>query len=402
MGARKIAVWCGVLAAGLFGGGTAMGGDSDGDAASQIRPARERLVEYWLIGGSDRDNEARRNVKTRQVGDDGWTAFVEQRVRPAYQWGLRRFWLHNPFGTVPGEVMQFDQYLDAKEAGLHMLTDDFVSAWRPVVDGRFGEPVELIAYMGTANFNDDRLARAKSQRDPAAVLATALRCIQPVLLAGASIGADAASTLPDDGPEFDFYKFLEGIGLRVYVEARPRLDAPGWSRFPVASMNDWWLRSNPEQYPSSQRVRNEQLRGGVVRIMNDLRGASSDPADVQEAIARIRHALLEGHTVVFRGDGLRAAGVTIDQLVAGIDEQLGVDPNGNSRLADADRKVGDPTSAAPADGRLDVDPGITIEVRRGGTVTQPARPAPKATKPDGSSDDTFRPYVRTRTKPGTH
>jgi hypothetical protein len=401
MGARKIAVWWGLLAASLFGGGTAMGGDSDGDSGSGIRPARERLVEYWLIGGSDRDNDSRRNVKPRQVGDGGWTDFVEERVRPAYQWGLRRFWLHNPFGTVPGEVMQFDQYLDAKEAGLHMLTDDFASAWRPIVDGRFGEPVELIAYMGTANFNDDRLARAKSERDPAAVLATALRCIQPVLLAGASIGADAASTLPDNGPEFDFYKFLEGIGLQVYVEARPRLEAPGWSHFPVASMNDWWLRSDPDRYPSSQRVPNDQLRGGVVRIMNDLRGASSDPADVQESIARVRHALLEGHTVVFRGDGLRAAGVTIDQLVAGIDEQLGVDPNEDSRLADADPKTDAPTSATSAGRRPEVDPGITIEVRRGGTATKPARQAPNTTKPAESSDDTFRPYVRTRTKPGT-
>ncbi len=192
MGARKIAVWCGVMAAGLFSGGAVMADDPTEAEAPGILPARERLVEFWLIGGSDKGNEARRNVKPRQVGEGGWTAFVEERVRPAYQWGLRRFWLHNPFGTVPGEVMQFDQYLDAKEAGLHMLTDDFASAWRPIVDGRFGEPVELIAYLGTANFNDDRLARAKAEGDPGAVFATALQCVKPALLAGASIGADAA------------------------------------------------------------------------------------------------------------------------------------------------------------------------------------------------------------------
>jgi hypothetical protein len=399
MGARKIAVWGGVLVAGLLGGRTVVADDPAAGSEAGIRPARERLVEYWLIGGSDRDNESRRNVKPRQVGEGGWTAFVEERVRPAYQWGLRRFWLHNPFGTVPGEVMQFDQYLDAKEAGLHMLTDDFASAWRPVVDGRFGEPVELIAYLGTANFNDDRLARAKAERDPAAVLATALRCVQPVLLAGASLGADAASTLPDDGPEFDFYKFLEGIGQRVYVEARPRLEAPGWRRFPVVSMDDWWLRSDPERYPSSQRVRNDQLQGGVVRIMNDLRGASTDAGDVQESIARIRHALLEGHTVVFRGDGLRAAGVTIDQLIAGIDEQLGVDPDEDSRLMNGNDKPNAPETASPSGRRQGDDAGITIEVRGGKAATSPTRRT-TSNPPVEPSGDSLRPYVRTRTKPG--
>jgi hypothetical protein len=399
MGARKIAVWGGVLVAGLLGGRTVVADDPAAGSEAGIRPARERLVEYWLIGGSDRDNESRRNVKPRQVGEGGWTAFVEERVRPAYQWGLRRFWLHNPFGTVPGEVMQFDQYLDAKEAGLHMLTDDFASAWRPVVDGRFGEPVELIAYLGTANFNDDRLARAKAERDPAAVLATALRCVQPVLLAGASLGADAASTLPDDGPEFDFYKFLEGIGQRVYVEARPRLEAPGWRRFPVVSMDDWWLRSDPERYPSSQRVRNDQLQGGVVRIMNDLRGASTDAGDVQESIARIRHALLEGHTVVFRGDGLRAAGVTIDQLIAGIDEQLGVDPDEDSRLMNGNDKPNAPVTASPSGRRQGDDAGITIEVRGGKAATSPTRRT-TSNPPVEPSGDSLRPYVRTRTKPG--
>jgi hypothetical protein len=337
-------------------------------------------------------------VKPRQVTDDGWSAFVEDRVRPAYQWGLRRFWLHNPFGTVPGEDMQFDQFLDAKEAGLNMLTDDFASAWRPVVDGRFGEPVELIAYMGVANFKDDRLGRAAAQRDPAAVLATALRCIQPVLLAGASLGADAASTLPDDGPEFDFYKFLESIGLRIYVEARPRLVAPGWNRFPVASTDEWWARSDPERYPTSARLRNDQLQAGVVRILNDLRGASTDPADVQEGVTRIRQALLEGHTVVFRSDGLRQAGVTIDQLVAGIDEQLGVDPNGDSRVAtDPDLVKGESVPAIPASS----DPGLEIDVRSGASPVTRTKRGASPPKDAARSTGTFRPYVRTRSKPGT-
>ena len=232
------------------------------------------------------------------------------------------------------------------------------------------------------------------------MLATAMKCIRPVLLAGASLGADAASTLPDDGPEFDFYKFLEGIGVRIYVEARPREAAPGWSRSPVASMDDWWIRSDPERYPSSARLTNCQLEGGVVRILNDLRGASSEPEDVQEAITRIRHALLEGHTVVFRGDGMRAAGVTIDQLVEGIDEALGVDPNAGSRIADGDApSASDPGAASRQVERMLKKPGVSIEINKTGTKRRNAGPSSVIRSGDGS-DGTFRPYVRTRSRGG--
>lgn len=382
---KRRGLFCGVLAMASVATTAATADDDANTDGPSIRPARERLIEYWLIGGSDSGNEARRNVKVRQVGPGGWTDFVTDRVRPAYQWGLRRFWLHNPFGTVPGEDMQFDQYLDAKEADLGELTDDFVSAWRPVVSGRFGEPVELVAYIGTANFSDDRLARSRDQRSPAAVISTALRCIQPLLQAGASIGADAASRLPDDGPEFGFYRFLEGTGVRVYIESRPRLDAPGWKRFPVASMDGWWNMSDPAERPSSARVTNDQIEGEIVRILNDLRGASSDPADVQESIARIRAALLEGHTVVFRGDGLRHAGVTIDQLVEGIDEQLGVDPNADSRVAGVE---------APASELAPFEPGEAA-ARAGGEAPTSATSRPGSKKPEmARPSGEFRPYVK--------
>lgn len=372
----------------------AMSDDESASDAPAIRPARERLIEYWLIGGSDSGNEARRNVKVRQVGDGGWTDFVEDRVRPAYQWGMRRFWLHNPFGTVPGEVMQFDQYLDAKEAGLTALTADFASAWRPVVKGRFGEPVELVAYIGTANFQDDRLAHASDRRDSAAVVATALRCIQPLLLAGASIGADAASRLSDDGPEFGFYKFLQGAGVRVYVESRPRLEAPGWKEFPVASMEGWWHLSDPEERSNSARVPNHEIEGEIVRILNELRGASSAPDAVQEAINAIRSALLEGHTVVFRGDGLRQAGITIDQLVEGIDEQLGVDPDVDGRFAGESESAGGLVPLSPEEAAARAGE----ERPQGRSGSGSVRIEPSGSKPAAKPREEFRPYVRIRTR----
>ncbi len=396
MQASRMAIWCTLLISGLTGGNAVVADDPADGSGPAIRPARERLVEYWLIGGSDRGNEVRRNVKPRQVTDDGWSAFVEDRVRPAYQWGLRRFWLHNPFGTVPGEVMQFDQFLDAKEAGLNMLTDDFASAWRPVVDGRFGEPVELIAYMGVANFRDDRLGRAGSERDAAAVLATVLRCIQPILRAGASLGADAAVTMSDDGPEFHFYRFLEEIGIPVYVEARPRVAAPAWGRFPVASTNQWWLRSDPARYPGPMWLPTEEIHGGVVRIFHDLPGASSDPTDVQHVVSQVRAALLEGHTVVFRSDGIRQAGITIDQLVAGIDEQLGVDPDAVSRRTGS---TGSKQPVVPSKRPAEASGGIRIDRKTGDASVTRTGSGAASSSTTKAEDGTPRPDARKRKKP---
>ena len=333
---RVAAVTVGVLG---FVHGTEVFASTDPDQT--IRPARERLVEAWLIGGSHHD-PARRMVGTHQIGAGGWPDFVNQRARDVYDWGLRRFWLHNPFGTLPAQLMQFDQYLDAEDAGLDVLTENFSESWAPVVQGSFGEPVELIAYLGTADSADDRLKTAFADGNPASILGTMLACVKPVLLAGGSIGADMAVKLSDDGPEFHFYKYLESIGIPVYVESRPKLDNPGWAEFPVFAVDAWWKRSDPAHNPDCVpwALPNEAMQAGVVRWMRNYPGASTDPAVIAELVGRIREALLEGHTVLFRSDGLRAAGVTLDQLVAGIDEQLGVE-SGSSGSA-SNEEAGSP------------------------------------------------------------
>ncbi len=74
---------------------------------------------------------------------------------------------------------------------------------------------------------------------------------------------------------------------------------------------------------------NEAMERDVVRWIRDYNGRSTEPAVIEEVIAKIRAALLEGDTVIFRSDGLRAAGVPFERLVEGIDEQLGVDSGAN-------------------------------------------------------------------------
>ncbi len=303
------------------------GASSIAQAAEEkaIRPARERIIEGWLIAGSSED-EGRRKVSMNQIDEGGWPSFVDNRAKDVYDWGVRRFWLHNPFGTVSGEVMQFDQYLDARDAGLDILTENFSEAWGPVTRGSFGEPVELIAYIGTADPDDDRLQTAFDTGNSARILGTMLACVKPLLMANASIGADAAVKLSDDGPAFHFYKYLESIGIPIYVESRPKQANPDWAEFPVFAVNEWWKRSNPEvhQDAAAWALPNSEMKREVVRWIRDYPGKSTDPAVLEDLIQRTRAALLQGDTIILRTDGLRAAGVPFERLVEGIDEQMGI------------------------------------------------------------------------------
>ena len=328
-----------------------------------IRPARERLIEAWLIGGSSNDS-GRRMIGTHQIGSGGWPAFVDQRAKDVYDWGIRRLWLHNPFGTLPNQVMQFDQFLDAQDAGLNVVTENFAEAWAPVVQGSFGEPVELIAYLGTADSADDRLKAAFDGGTSASILGTMLACVKPVLLAGGSVGADAAVRLSDDGPEFRFYKYLESIGIPVYVESRPKIENPRWAEFPVFAVDAWWKRSDPAHNPDCVpwALPNEAMQHDVLRWIRGYPGTSTDPAVIADVVGRIRAALLDGDTVLFRSDGIRAAGVSLNQLVAGIDEQLGVDSGssgGGSGGGDGDSSQNDAMDAIEAQSESFANPSST-------------------------------------------
>ena len=332
-----------------------LGGTSSITQAAEekaIRPARERIIEGWLIAGSSED-ESRRKVSTNQIDSGGWPSFVDNRAKDVYDWGIRRFWLHNPFGTLSDEVMQFDQYLDAREAKLDILTKNFAESWGPVVRGSFGEPVELVAYIGTADPEDDRLKAVFDAGNSARILGTMLACVKPILLAGGSIGADAAVKLPDDGPAFQFYKYLESIGVPIYVESRPKLNNPKWSEFPVFAVDTWWKRSDPALHQDALpwAMPNGDMQREVIRWIRDYSGKSTDPEVLEGLIQKTRAALLQGDTVIIRTDGLRAAGVPFERLVAGIDEQMGISSNSSGGSSVADTSVGGfngPTLARPA------------------------------------------------------
>jgi hypothetical protein len=273
----------------------------------QIRPAAERLVQFYQIGGSGGPVE-RRGVGTNVLpspsgGMSSWKRFL---THPAttpipfyspttvYNWGVRRFHLKNPFGNHSGtsQIMRFDQYIEANEGWTQSgtpyprvpdLADEFVETWKPVVEGSsggLGDPVEVCAYIGALNvtntgdslYGNDRFRSLFLAENFSELEIEINRSLAPMLACGMTIGADASVGLPDNGYEFDFYKKLkngewntEWGSTRVYVESRPRADKPKWAEFdilledsyqhdfilhgcnpPVGSTASWWFRSNSD------------------------------------------------------------------------------------------------------------------------------------------------------------
>ncbi len=247
-----------------FGLAVALAVGSDACAqqtTSAVKPTgKDRLVGYFLIGGSTTRNEDRRvgwGIKT-----GGWQGFVDTHVQPVLDWGVRRVELHNPFGTLPREVMQFDQYLEAQKASLTWLYKDFVSAWSPLTSGQNGPKVEVIAYLGSLVLDQD-FKQLLASGDLAEWHRRAWKSLEPAMQAGMSIGFDAVTSAPADHPAYQFIKGLRDSGVRVYVEGWPSVKQPHWCEFNVI-VSTQQIRKIHEKWAVPQ----SQIKGEIVRLGN--------------------------------------------------------------------------------------------------------------------------------------
>lgn len=236
--------------------------------AHDLRPAR-RVVAWHPIGSNSPD------PAVRHVGwglpKSSWPDYVRTLVRPQLDAGVRRVMLHNPFGrTALNQPMAFDQYLEARDAGLPWLTDGFVEAWTPVIDGTYtgGEPVEVICYLGSLDTDTDMKALLG---DPAAWDARADASVAPALAAGMSVAVDSSNDYPADSAEFAYLQRLADAGTRVYIEPRPRANCPHLFGFPIVTTRQHWFRSNPDRHPGAQHnAPNDLLTGEVVLIIKGV------------------------------------------------------------------------------------------------------------------------------------
>lgn len=272
------------------------------------RPTTQNVISYIPIGHSAPGDQGR-HIGYGIKAAGGWAPVLDQAVRE-YAWGVRRWQLHNPFGTETGKAMQFDQFLRAREAGLNWVTDDFVKRWRPftAIPG-----VEVIGYLGTPYYlgadqqNFDR-------SNPAAYFRRFTTSVQPLLDAGMSVGFDTSSRFPPDHPAYYALRMIHALGVRVYTEPLPFEKDTYVHDLPTIVM---WR--DDETY-----VRPAYVNEECIAIMD----FAPERVTRQNVLQHCRRALAAGFTIAVKVSalnrnpeqrGLIELGITLDDLLTGIE-----------------------------------------------------------------------------------
>lgn len=280
-------------------------------ATQPAQPAADpRIISWFDIGTSSPDLNHRRvgwNLKNR-----GWARFVEEEVRPQLQRGVRRVMVHNPFGTLSGEPMQFDQAVHAHRDGHAWLLHGFAEAWYPVTQGVYtnGEPVEVIGYLGRHE-QDPSFEFAQDRPGGAGWwLARAQSSLRPVLAAEMSVGFDASSNLARESPEYRLIQLVQALDTPIYLEARPYRNRRHLFGLPVITTESFWNRSDPAKHQDARALYapNDALTGEIIRIL--VQTDSRPDKRVEQA----RRVLRDGHTVAVQLGPLFKAGYTLNSL----------------------------------------------------------------------------------------
>ncbi len=278
----------------------------------------QKVIASYTIGGSstsETDRHVGWNIKAA-----GWSGFIDAQVMTSLNWGARRVELHLPFGTNNGETADFDAYLESQTAGLTWLTDGFVEAWQPVVQGTRtnGEPVEVIAYMGnlykdpnfialltTANNKivdkngvqvgvtgdnlialdmdgnvvgaavpgdrDGKVLTDSGQLFGYAIGGTSWQnradaSVVPLIAAGMSIAFDNGTAFPLWHPGYAFIQKIKAQGVKVYVHNWPSSSQAQWADANVIVPNTTWYTS--WFMTSGWPMRRAKMTGEQVRLIN--------------------------------------------------------------------------------------------------------------------------------------
>src|SRR5688500_14981308 len=256
---------------------------------------REDLVAWITIGGSNEDQSR------RQVGWKlelwGWRGFIQRVVDPAVRHmrlkGFKpRIVVCNPFGTLEGEVMQFDQRLHAEagvkdvHAPLPWLYDGFEEAWSSYL--KANPDVEAICYLGTLDGDPD-FAPFEKPGDPEKWLARFWSSVRPALAAGMAVGFDASANVKSESPAWAAMQLVRNLGTKVYVEARPtQRHLAGW---PVIAIDTTYERTDPERFPEAAalgQLKNDQLGRTMLLIT---------AGTVQEKYGRAMDHIAAGHDI---------------------------------------------------------------------------------------------------------
>lgn len=284
-------VICLLSACGAGGGSSHSGSNSGGDAEPgtiSVNDVRAHLVAWYPISGTANDPQ-NRNVG-RGIPQNGWQPFVNQVVIPqTSSRAINRVELHNPFGRDNGQAFQFDQYLEAKAAGVTGLTDDFVQAWLPVTAMGY----QVIAYIGSP-FSDPDSKKLLADGQEAAFDARAQAAIAPMLQARMDIGFDAMVVTSQQSKDYELATSLRAQGRKVYVEAGPRVTNTWWFDFPIITRDDTWrARLGNDAFASPAMLTGEILRIARKKPYWNSLGSDEWPREVCQIIADGDTAVVE-------------------------------------------------------------------------------------------------------------
>lgn len=267
-------------------------------------------VIAWLnIGYSSKvaaDRMIGRNLKKK-----GWPGLIHEYFWSQLRWGARRLMIHNPFGAKPDDKdMPFDQAVEAEEEGLAWLTDGFVSAWTRVVEGDYtdGEPVEVIAYIGSITRDPEMVALLEAD-DLDGWNERAWASVAPMLKAGMNIAFDAGSLVEEDHPAYQFMLELQERGTRVYIETYPTKEKPHLYQFHIIMLERFNRAVVNHQHLYPMR---DELKHRVLRILSEHSRDKDVPNWYSE---RAMEVLSSGEHVIVNINELSKVGLTKKRLM---------------------------------------------------------------------------------------
>lgn len=181
----------------------------------------------------------RYGVRPEFIECGGWPGYVAKFIQPDIDWGCRRVLLHNPFSAIAG-AYQFDQYIDAENAGL-LTVEKFV----PTIAALVKQGIEVIAYLGTKH-DDPSFERLKAPGKSDDYQRRDARSIRPILEAGCSLAFDHANDYAPGSIELASMEyaaaFVRNHGGRAYIEPAPQQSQAHMSGWPSLTQDRIYLQ----------------------------------------------------------------------------------------------------------------------------------------------------------------
>jgi len=241
---------------------------------------RPQLILWYTVGGSDG------NVEDRSIGW-GIKKHGGQYMSPLHRKMIADIdraktlgvdaipLLHNPYGTLPGESMQFDQRIES-----------FPLPWiRNGMDKMLADlqrrTVETIVYLGKIKGDDD-FDRSLLYRLNSSILdipdGQSIAC-------DAVYGASAADTYIDE-----IIDLIAAMAHKVYIEPVPRKQDTGFHGYNIIDDEARRRRRDSSKFADAEGAPDSMLAGEQVRFV--LRNTAGNP---ENRIMLARRVLDHGH-----------------------------------------------------------------------------------------------------------